>query len=96
MDYSLWSSAIFDKNVTEIKIIFLAHHLKVLYMLITVAQYQASYLIQMHGYNMSFFRQWIYRVGIMPAKYLARYLGLGRRYEAGVCTIVISMNGAFQ
>ena len=26
----------------------------------------------------------------------AKYLGLGRRYEAGVCTIVISMNGAFQ
>ena len=26
----------------------------------------------------------------------ARYLGLGRRYEAGICTIVISMNGAFQ
>ena len=31
----------------------------------------------------------------MPAKYYARYLGLGRRYEAGICTIVISMNGAF-
>ena len=26
----------------------------------------------------------------------ARYLGLGRRYEAGICTIVISMNRAFQ
>ena len=25
-----------------------------------------------------------------------RYLGLGMRYEAGICTIVISMNGAFQ
>ena len=25
-----------------------------------------------------------------------RYLWLGRRYEAGICTIVISMNGAFQ
>ena len=24
------------------------------------------------------------------------YLGVGRRYEAGICTIVISMNGAFQ
>ena len=24
------------------------------------------------------------------------YLGLGMRYEAGICTIVISMNGAFQ
>ena len=27
---------------------------------------------------------------------MARYLGLGMRYEAGICTIVISMNGAFQ
>ena len=32
----------------------------------------------------------------MQAKYCARYLGLGMRYEAGICTIVISMNGAFQ
>ena len=30
------------------------------------------------------------------ADYYARYLGLGMRYEAGICTIVISMNGAFQ
>ena len=29
------------------------------------------------------------------AMYYARYLGLGRRYEAGTNTIVISMNGAF-
>ena len=28
--------------------------------------------------------------------FCAVYLGLGRRYEAGICTIVISMNGAFQ
>ena len=28
--------------------------------------------------------------------YYTRYLGLGMRYEAGVCTIVISMNGAFK
>ena len=28
--------------------------------------------------------------------YYARYLGLGMRYEAGICTIVISVNGAFQ
>ena len=28
--------------------------------------------------------------------YYARYLGLGGRYEAGNCTIAISMNGAFQ
>ena len=26
----------------------------------------------------------------------ARYLGLGMRYEVGICTIVISMNGAFK
>ena len=30
------------------------------------------------------------------ANYYARYLGLGMRYEAGIWTIVISMNGAFQ
>ena len=27
---------------------------------------------------------------------IAGYLELGMRYEAGICTIVISMNGAFQ
>ena len=34
----------------------------------------------------------------MPDKnsYYASYLGLGMRYEAGICTIVISMNGAFK
>ena len=93
--YSLWSSAIFDKNVTNIKS-FLAHHLKVLFVLITMAQFPASYLVPIRGYNMSFFRQYIYRVGVMPAKYYAKYLGLGRRYAAGICTIVISMSGAFQ
>ena len=38
---------------------------------------------------------WIHGVGISPnfwAMYYARYLGLGMRYEAGICTIVISMN----
>ena len=42
---------------------------------------------------------WIHGVGISPnfwAMYYARYLGLGMRYEAGTCTIVISMNGAFR
>ena len=28
--------------------------------------------------------------------FTARYLGLGMAYEAGICTIVISMKGAFQ
>ena len=28
--------------------------------------------------------------------YYGRYLGLGRRYEAGICTIVISISGPFQ
>ena len=66
-------------------------------MLITMAQYQASYLIQMHGYNMSPLKtkDIIYtRVGIMSA--YARYLRLGMRYEAGICTIAISMTGAFR
>ena len=30
-----------------------------------------------------------------PAKHYARYLGLGMRYEAGICTIVISMKRTF-
>ena len=63
-------------------------------MLITVAQYPASYLIRMHGDNTSFFRQLIHGVGIMPT-ISARYLGLGMRYEAGICTIVISMKRTF-
>ena len=33
---------------------------------------------------------------IVTVVYYARYLRLGMRYEAGICTIVISMNGAFQ
>ena len=32
----------------------------------------------------------------LRSTYHAWYLGIGRRYEAGICTIVISMNGAFQ
>ena len=63
-------------------------------MLTTMVQIPASYLIQMHGYNRSFFRQWIYGEGIMPAKYYA-YLRLGMRYEAGICTIAISMKNDF-
>ena len=31
----------------------------------------------------------------MPAKYYGRNLGLRMRYEAEICTIAISMNGAF-
>ena len=31
----------------------------------------------------------------MHAVINSRYLGLGMRYEAGICTIVINMNGAF-
>ena len=30
------------------------------------------------------------------AKYYARYLGLGMRYEAGICTVTISKKGAFK
>ena len=37
---------------------------------------------------MSLFHKW--------TRIMHRYLGLGMRYEAGVCTIVISMTGAFQ
>ena len=32
----------------------------------------------------------------MSANYYARYLGLGMRYEAEICTIAISMTGAFR
>ena len=41
MVYSLWLTAIFDKNVTEIK----GHHLKALFMLTAMTQSPASYLI---------------------------------------------------
>ena len=60
-------------------------------MLITASKYQFLYLIQMHGQNIV-----IYGVGIMPAKYYARYPGLGRRYKTGICTIATSVIGAFQ
>ena len=33
---------------------------------------------------------------IHVAHYFGRYLGLGRRYEAGICTVVITMNRAFK
>ena len=36
------------------------------------------------------------KTGTFGKLFSAGYLGLGRRYEARVCTIVISMNGAFQ
>ena len=92
MDYSLWSSAIFDKDVTNIN----------------STSHEGSFHADHNGTipnisfkctdttRLSFFRQWIYGVGIMPAKNYASYLGLGMRYEAGICTIVISMNGAFK
>ena len=32
---------------------------------------------------------------LVHSKYYVWYFGLGRRYEAGICTIVISMSGAF-
>ena len=44
MDYSLWLSAIFGKNVTNIKNNFQGHHLKALLMLTSMAQSPASYL----------------------------------------------------
>ena len=55
----------------------------------------ADHNIKRHvSYNMSFL---LYGVGIMQkAEYYAKYLGVGMRYEDGICTIVISMNGAFQ
>ena len=63
-------------------------------MLITMVQSPASYLIHIPRY-VTF---WIHRVEIRPniEMYYARYLGLGKRYEAGSRTIVISVDGAFQ
>ena len=84
-----------NKNFT-----ILGHHLKAVFMLITMAQSPASYLIPSPRYNVSFISHWIHREGILgqmlDVKYNAKHLGLGMRYEAGICTIVISMNGAFQ
>ena len=39
---------------------------------------------------------YVWVCGIHSTALIARYLGLGMRYEAGICAIVISMNGAFQ
>jgi len=51
MDYSLWLSVIFGKNVTGIKKSLLGHHLKALLMLITMEQSPASYLIHAARYS---------------------------------------------
>ena len=74
----------------------LGHRLKGLFMLITMVQFPASYLIHIPRYDVSFI--WIHGVYIIWAMYVyyARYLRLGMRYWGGICTIVISMNGAFK
>ena len=51
MDYSLQSSAILGKNVTNNKKTFFRYHLKDLFMLIKMAQTPASYLIHNPRYN---------------------------------------------
>jgi len=74
----------------------LGHHLRALSMLITMVQFPASYRIHILRHNAQSFLLWIHRVRNGWAMYYARYLGLGMRYGAGICTIVISMNGAFK
>ena len=48
---SLWSTAIFDKNVTETKKNE-GHHLKALFMLTTMAQFPASFPIHIPQYSL--------------------------------------------
>ena len=67
-------------------------------MLITMAQFPASYLIHVPRYDVSFIRHWTHGVGIRPnfwAMYYARYLGLGTRYEAGIC-MILGQNSTYQ
>jgi len=59
MDYSLWSSAIFGKIVTDIKKVFLGHHLKALVLLITMVQSPVSYLIHIPRYSVTFLRNYM-------------------------------------
>ena len=80
----------------KIKKNILGHPLKTLFMLIIMAQFPASYFIHIPRYNVSIIWHWIHGVYKCSAMYSARYLGLGVRYGAGICTIVISMNGAFK
>jgi len=60
---------------------------------IIMARFPASYFIHIPRYNVCIWH-WIH--ANVWAMYYARYLGLGMRYGAGICTIVISMNGAFK
>ena len=87
VEYDLWDQK--KKNI-------LGHPLKTLFMLIIMAQFPASYFIHIPRYNVSIIWHWIHGVYKCSAMYSARYLGLGVRYGAGICTIVISMNGAFK
>ena len=97
---SLWSSTIFGKNGTNNKKTFwniINIILKALFMLITMVQFPASYSIHIPRYDMcpSFETGYMECANVWAIHY-ARYLGLGMRYGAGICTILISMNGAFK
>ena len=89
--YGLWSSAIFGKNVTSFKnhfeSSFDADHNGTIPNFIshshTKTQHSVTLTLDTQSRN-----DW--------AMYYTRYLELGMRYEAGICTIVISMNGAFK
>ena len=50
------------------------------------------------GQNSANGRHWHWHVPFMLIAMVPNvwYLGLGMRYEAGICTVVISMNGAFK
>jgi len=54
MDYSLWSSAIFEKKYDQHENPLLGHRLKGVFMLITMVQFPASYLTHIPRYNVIF------------------------------------------
>ena len=73
----------------------LGHYLKAVFMLITMSQPQLyiSFVCQVAIiFDSGYTEKELYRTD----KYYARYLGIGMSYKAGICIIVISMNGAFQ
>ena len=99
MDYgSLWLSTIFGKNGTSKEKTSWGIIWK-LFMLITMVRFPALALSFTYQDTMypSLFWHWIHGVcKCLSYMYDTRYLGLGMTYRAGICTIVISMNGTFK
>ena len=72
-----------------------AYQLKVRFMMIAMAQIIPSFMFHSNAWIQRLSSDNGYTEQPWPAKYYAKYLGLGMRYEAGICTIVISMKRTF-